>query len=320
VALIDAAEEAGLIRADTIILEPTSGNNWHRAGAGSRGARLPLVLTMPETMSIDGGSYCSPRCRTRPDSGRGGHAGAIARPRNWPRPTNGTSCPNSSKTRQSGNPPQNHRGGLARHRREDRHLRGRGRHRRHHHRGCPGHPRNASPRCSSWPWSRPRPRCCPAARRDPTRSRHRRRVRPAGARPRSARRDHRRRQRRRGQLVSTAGREKDCWSASPRRGHVPRCRSPGGPRTPASLLSSSCPTSASRYLSTRCSPTHRTSHADGHPEDIRAAKQPGSGRPHTLQVVFAYPGVHAIWATGSATGSEPGARLAGRVSQNSPAS
>ena len=53
VALIDAAEEAGLIRPDTIILEPTSGNTGIALAqvAAARGYRI--VLTMPETMSVE---------------------------------------------------------------------------------------------------------------------------------------------------------------------------------------------------------------------------------------------------------------------------
>src|SRR5271168_961618 len=53
VALIDAAEEAGLIRPDTIILEPTSGNTGIALAqvAAARGYRI--VLTMPETMSLE---------------------------------------------------------------------------------------------------------------------------------------------------------------------------------------------------------------------------------------------------------------------------
>ncbi|MCV7176773.1 cysteine synthase A [Mycolicibacterium sphagni] len=53
VALIDAAEKAGLIKPDTIILEPTSGNTGIALAmvAAARGYRC--VLTMPETMSIE---------------------------------------------------------------------------------------------------------------------------------------------------------------------------------------------------------------------------------------------------------------------------
>jgi cysteine synthase A len=51
VAMIDAAEKAGKIKADTIILEPTSGNTGIALAfvCAARGYRL--VLTMPETMS-----------------------------------------------------------------------------------------------------------------------------------------------------------------------------------------------------------------------------------------------------------------------------
>ena len=53
VAMIDAAEQAGLIKPDTIILEPTSGNTGIALAmvAAARGYRI--VLTMPETMSIE---------------------------------------------------------------------------------------------------------------------------------------------------------------------------------------------------------------------------------------------------------------------------
>ena len=53
VALIDAAEEAGLIKDDTVILEPTSGNTGIALAmvAAARGYRI--VLTMPETMSVE---------------------------------------------------------------------------------------------------------------------------------------------------------------------------------------------------------------------------------------------------------------------------
>ena len=53
VALIDAAEEAGLLKPDTIILEPTSGNTGIALAmvAAARGYRI--TLTMPETMSVE---------------------------------------------------------------------------------------------------------------------------------------------------------------------------------------------------------------------------------------------------------------------------
>jgi cysteine synthase len=53
VALIDAAEEAGLIREDTIILEPTSGNTGIALAMVAAARGYKLVLTMPETMSVE---------------------------------------------------------------------------------------------------------------------------------------------------------------------------------------------------------------------------------------------------------------------------
>jgi len=53
VAMIRAAEEAGLIREDTIILEPTSGNTGIALAAVCAARGYRLVLTMPETMSLE---------------------------------------------------------------------------------------------------------------------------------------------------------------------------------------------------------------------------------------------------------------------------
>lgn len=52
-AMIQAAEEAGLINGDTIILEPTSGNTGIALAFVCAARGYPLVLTMPETMSVE---------------------------------------------------------------------------------------------------------------------------------------------------------------------------------------------------------------------------------------------------------------------------
>ncbi len=50
-AMIDAAEKAGFIKADTIIVEPTSGNTGIALAMVCAARGYKLVLTMPETMS-----------------------------------------------------------------------------------------------------------------------------------------------------------------------------------------------------------------------------------------------------------------------------
>ncbi|MBI2494611.1 MAG: pyridoxal-phosphate dependent enzyme, partial [Candidatus Rokubacteria bacterium] len=51
VAMLDAAEKAGQIGPDTIILEPTSGNTGIALAFVCAARGYKLVLTMPETMS-----------------------------------------------------------------------------------------------------------------------------------------------------------------------------------------------------------------------------------------------------------------------------
>ncbi len=51
VAMIDAAEQAGLIKPDTIIVEPTSGNTGIALAMVAAARGYKIVLTMPETMS-----------------------------------------------------------------------------------------------------------------------------------------------------------------------------------------------------------------------------------------------------------------------------
>ena len=51
VAMIDAAQAAGLIRPDTIIVEPTSGNTGIALAMAAAARGIKITLVMPETMS-----------------------------------------------------------------------------------------------------------------------------------------------------------------------------------------------------------------------------------------------------------------------------
>lgn len=52
-AMLDAAEKAGKLNSETVIIEPTSGNTGIGLAAAAAARGLRIILTMPETMSVE---------------------------------------------------------------------------------------------------------------------------------------------------------------------------------------------------------------------------------------------------------------------------
>ena len=173
-AMVIAMEKAGVINADTVLIEPTSGNTGIALAfvAASRGYRLKLV--MPESMSIERRkmlAFLGAEIVLTPAAQ--GMKGSIATAEELVRTTPNAVMPQQFKNLAN---PEIHRRTTAEEIWNDTggnidYLRRRRRHRRHHHRRRPGAEAAQAVACGSSPSSPRKARCCRAGSIRRTRSR-----------------------------------------------------------------------------------------------------------------------------------------------------
>ncbi len=115
-AMINQGQETGKINLDTVIVEPTSGNTGIALAFVCRVKGLKLILTMPETMSIERRkllAHLGAQLHLTP--GEKGMKGAIEAARNIVNTTGNAGCRTSSPirpTRRSTAPPRARRFGM----------------------------------------------------------------------------------------------------------------------------------------------------------------------------------------------------------------
>ena len=136
-AMIEDALERGVIKPGTTVIEPTSGNTGIALAFVCAAKGIPLVLTMPETMSIERRKILHALgAKVVLTEGPKGMKGAMAKAEELHGADPGLDHHRAVREPgESRDPPPDDRGrDLGRHRRQGRHLRRRRRHRRHHHR------------------------------------------------------------------------------------------------------------------------------------------------------------------------------------------